>query len=308
MCVDAHHHVWRLERCDYGWLTPDLPIYRDYGLPDLRPLLDTAGPAASARGTCPRSLDPGARPSALVPDACLAALDRGVTATVLVQAAPTEAETGFLLQVARDSSGLVRGVVGWADLAASDAPARIVALAADPLLKGLRPMLHDIPDKEWILSPDAQPALTAIAARGLAFDALIRPPHLPVLLELARRHPALRIVIDHAAKPDIAAGRLQPWAADIARVARETSAVCKLSGLVTEAAPGWSITDLQPYVEHLLNVFGPQRLMWGSDWPVVDLAGGYLRWRDATLELLRHLSAAERDAVLGGIAATVYRL
>jgi L-fuconolactonase len=258
-----------------------LPIYRDYGLQDLRPFLADAGPVADAPG---------------------------IAATVLVQAAPTEAETHFLLQVARDSSGLVRGVIGWADLAAADAPARIASLAVDRLLKGVRPMLHDIPDREWILRPDVQPALAEIAARGLVFDALIRPPHLPVVLELARRHPTLRIVIDHAAKPNIAGGGLQPWATDIARVARETDVVCKLSGLVTEAAPDWRVTDLQLYVDHLLDVFGPQRLMWGSDWPVVDLAGGYLRWRDATLHLLRHLPDVARDAVLGGTAASVYRL
>jgi L-fuconolactonase len=272
MRVDAHHHVWRVERGDYHWLTPDLPIHRDYGLQHLRPLLGD------------------------------------ITATVLVQAAPTEAETHFLLQIARESGGLVRGVVGWADLAAADAPARIASLAGDALLKGLRPMLHDFPDRDWILRAEVQPALAEIAARGLVFDALIRPPHLPVVLELARRHPELRIVIDHGAKPDIAAGDWQPWAADIAILARETQAVCKLSGLVTEAAAGWRAADLQPYVAHMLDVFGPQRLLWGSDWPVVDLAGGYLRWRDATLELLRHLPDAARDAVLGGIAATVYRL
>jgi L-fuconolactonase len=272
MRVDAHHHVWRVERGDYHWLTPDLPIHRDYGLQDLRPLLGD------------------------------------ITATVLVQAAPTEAETHFLLKVARESGGLVRGVVGWADLAAADAPARIASLAGDTLLKGLRPMLHDIPDRDWILRVEVQPALAEIAARRLVFDALIRPQHLRVVLELARRHPELRIVIDHGAKPDIAAGDWQPWAAEIAILARETQAVCKLSGLVTEAAPGWHAADLQPYVAHMLDVFGPQRLLWGSDWPVVELAGGYLRWRDATLELLRQLPDAARDAVLGGTAATVYRL
>ena len=272
MRVDAHHHVWTLARGDYAWLTPDLPIHRDYGLDDLRPLLGD------------------------------------ITATVLVQAAPTEAETRFLLLVARDSGGLVRGVVGWTDLAAVDAPARIAALADDTLLKGLRPMLQDLPDREWILRPDVQPALAQIAARDLVFDALIRPSQLPVVPELARRHPTLRIVIDHAAKPAIAAGGLRDWAADIARVARETQAVCKLSGLVTEAAPDWRVADLQPYVAHLLDVFGPQRLLWGSDWPVVALAGGYRRWRDATLDLLRDVPDAAREAILGGTAATVYRL
>jgi L-fuconolactonase len=281
MHVDAHHHVWRLQRGDYSWLTPDLPIHRDYDLQDLRPLL--GGTSAAVPGP-------------------------GITATVLVQAAPTEAETRFLLQAARGSDGLVRGVVGWTDLAAADAPARIASLTRDTLLKGLRPMLHDIPDNEWILRPEVQPALAEIAARDVVFDALIRPPHLPVVLELAQRHPALRIVIDHAAKPDIAAGALQPWAADMARVAHQTHAVCKLSGLVTEAASDWRISDLQPYVEHLLDTFGPARLLWGSDWPVVDLGGGYLRWRHATLQLLRHLPDTARDAILGGTASTTYRL
>jgi L-fuconolactonase len=290
MRVDAHHHIWRLERGDYGWLTPDLPIHRDYGLRDLRPLLGDGSP---------RALVPGAGPQAFGP---------GITATVLVQAAPTEAETHFLLQVARDSGGLVRGVVGWADLAATEAPTRIASLASHALLKGLRPMLQDLPEKAWILRPEVEPALAEIAARGLVFDALIRAPQLPVLLELARRHPTLRIVLDHAGKPNIAADGLQPWATDIARVARETSATCKLSGLVTEAAAHWTVADLRPYVAHLLEVFGPRRLMWGSDWPVVNLAGGYRRWRDATEELLRHLPDAARDAVLGGTAATVYRL
>ncbi|HVC63338.1 MAG TPA: amidohydrolase family protein [Acetobacteraceae bacterium] len=270
--VDAHHHVWRLERGDYAWLTPGLPIHRDFGLHDLSPLL------------------------------------RDITVTVLVQAAPTEAETRFLLQVAQGSGGLVRGVVGWVDLAAADAPARIALLAGNALFKGLRPMLQDIEDRDWILRPEMQPALAQIAARGLVFDALIQPRHLPVVRALADRHPTLRIVIDHAAKPDIAAGGFQPWAAELAKVARETQAVCKLSGLVTEAAPDWRTADLEPYVEHMLDVFGPQRLMWGSDWPVVELAGGYARWRDATLKLLRHLPETARDAVLGNTAATVYRL
>ena len=270
--VDAHHHLWRVDRSDYGWLTPDLPICRDYGLGDLRPLLG------------------------------------GITATVLVQAAPTDAETQFLLDVARELGELVRSVVGWVDFTAAAAPVRVAALARDPLLKGVRPMLQDILDLEWILRPQVQSALIEMAARGMVFDALIRPAHLPVLLELVRRYPTLRAVIDHAAKPAIARNAFQPWAADIERVARETRAVCKPSGLVTEAASDWNVVDLRPFVMHLLEVFGPQRLLWGSDWPVVDLGGGYPRWRDAALELLRDLSTTEQDAVLGGTAASVYGL
>ncbi len=268
--VDAHHHVWRIGRGDYGWLKPDSPLHRDYRLADLRPLLGD------------------------------------IAATVLVQAAPTEAETAYLLNVARNAEGLVRGVVGWENLAARDAPDRIATLADDPLLVGLRPMLQDIADTGWILRPEVQPALAAMTQAGLRFDALVQPRHLRVLPALSARHPELPVVIDHGAKPAIAAGDFQPWADEIARVARQTPAVCKLSGLVTEAKPDWQVDDLRRYTDHLLACFGPQRLMWGSDWPVVNLAGGYARWRDAALTLLADLSDPERDAVLGGTAAAFY--
>lgn len=270
--VDAHHHVWRVGRGDYGWLTPDSPIHRDYRLADLRPLLGD------------------------------------ITATVLVQAAPTEAETAYLLNVTRNADGLVRGVVGWEDLAARDAGERIATLAADPLLIGLRPMLQDIADTAWILRRDVQPALAAMVQLGLRFDALVQPRHLAVLPALSARHPELPVVIDHGAKPAIATDAFQPWADDIALVAREPPAFCKLSGLVTEASPDWQVDQLRRYADHLLACFGPRRLMWGSDWPVVNLAGGYARWREAALALLSHLAQAEQDAVLGGTAAAFYGL
>ncbi|HEY6432516.1 MAG TPA: amidohydrolase family protein, partial [Acetobacteraceae bacterium] len=267
MMVDAHHHVWRVARGDYGWLTPELPICRDYGLDDLRPLLGE------------------------------------ITATVLVQAAPTEAETWFMLETARGSGGLVQAVVGWTDLGAQDSPDRVEKLAREGLVKGLRPMLQDIAETEWILGDSVQPGLRAMTDAGLRFDALIQPRHLPVMLRLCARHPGLPVVIDHAAKPDIAHGAFEPWATDIARVARETGVFCKLSGLVTEAAPDWRVDELRRYVDHLIEAFGPQRLMWGSDWPVVDLAGGYGRWREATLALIGGLDGPARAAVLGGTAA-----
>jgi L-fuconolactonase len=267
--VDAHHHVWSLARGDYDWLTADSPIHRDYGIDDLRPLLGD------------------------------------ITATVLVQAAATEAETAFMLEVARGSGGLVRGVVGWTDLAAPDAPERVAALAADSMLVGLRPMLQDIAETEWILRPEVRLGLDAMAAAGLRLDVLARVRHLALIPDLAARHPDLPMVIDHAAKPAIAAGGFAPWASDIARVARETAVMCKLSGLTTEAAPEWGVEDLRPYVDHLLACFGPERLMWGSDWPVVDLAGGFARWREATLALLPGPARAE---VLGGTAARFYGL
>jgi L-fuconolactonase len=270
--VDAHHHLWQIARGDYGWLTPDLPIYRDYTLDDLRPLLGD------------------------------------ISATVLVQAADTAAETEFLLDTAHQSGGLVRGVVGWTDLTHRDAPSRIALLASTPMLKGLRPMLQDISDTEWILCPDIKPALAAIIAADLRFDALVQPRHLPVLLRLYARHPTLQLVVDHSAKPDIAGGLWQPWADDIARLARETPARCKLSGLATEAREGWRADDLRRYIDHLVEYFGPDRLMWGSDWPVIDLAGGYLRWRETAETLLTGMSEPDRATIFGGTAQKFYGL
>ena len=269
MIVDAHHHVWRIARGDYAWMRPDMPIHRDYGLDDLRPLLGD------------------------------------VTATVLVQAADTEAETAFMLETARASGGLVRGVVGWVAMADHHATTRIAAMAKEPLLKGFRPMLQDIEDTNWILRPEVQPALTAMRLAGLRLDLLVKPRHLPMLPELARLHPDLPMVIDHGAKPEIANDGFQPWADWMARLARDTGWYCKLSGLVTEARPDWQTDSLRRYVDHLLACFGPARLMWGSDWPVVNLAGGYARWREATLELLPAECCA---AVLGETAAAFYGL
>jgi L-fuconolactonase len=273
--VDAHHHVWQLARGDYGWLTPKLaPIYRDFSLDDLRPLLREAG----------------------------------IGATVLVQAAPTEAETRFLLATANASAGLVCGVVGWVDCASPDAVARLTALARDPLLKSVRPMLQDIPDPEWILRPEVRPAIEALPQLGLRFDALVVPAQLPALLRLLERHSGLAVVIDHGAKPPIAAGLREPWAGHMSALARHPNVHCKLSGLVTEAGAGWSADSLSRYVEHLLWCFGPTRLIWGSDWPVVELAGGYRRWVAATDALLSGLAVADQEAIRGGNARRFYRL
>jgi L-fuconolactonase len=267
--------VWSLARGDYGWLTPErAPIYRDYALADMLPH------AAAA----------------------------GVTAVVLVQAAPTLAETDYLLDVAGASGGFVRGVVGWAELDAPDAVDALHARIADPLLKSVRPMLQDLPDPEWILRPAMQAAVAALPALGLRFDALVKPAQLPALLALLERHPRLDVVIDHAAKPDIARRAWGPWAALLRSAASHPRAHCKLSGLATEAEAGWTAEALRPYVDHVLDCFGPQRVMWGSDWPVVELGGGYERWRAASLALLQHLDAAERDAVLGDTARRFYGL
>ena len=270
--IDAHHHFWRVERGDYFWMTPEVqPIIRDFGPDDLKPYLDR----------------------------------HGIERTILVQAAATEAETAFMLDLAR-ASPFVAGVVGWTEFAAPDAPAAIARMAQDPLLVGLRPMVQDIPDDDWLVRPDLAPAFRALVSHGLVYDALPKPRHLSRLLVVLDRHPDLPVVVDHGAKPFIRDKRLDPWRADMAAIAARPNTVCKLSGLATEAAADWTLDDLRPYADHLLATFGPDRLLWGSDWPVVNLAGGYDRWREAALQLIGGLSETERAAVLGGNAARVY--
>ncbi len=273
--IDAHQHYWSPVHGDYGWLqdTPDLrPIYRDFTPADLAPLLDAAG----------------------------------IDGTVLVQAAPSEAETWRLLDIAADPASRVKAVVGWTDLAAADAPQRIRRLAANPLLKGLRPMLQDMPDARWILGADVQPAIETMTALGLCLDLLVKPHQLDAALAFALRHPRLRMVIDHAAKPAIARQAFQPWATQMVRFAEETAAHCKLSGLATEAPPDWTAETLRPYVAHLLHRFGASRLIWGSDWPVLNLAGDYARWHAATAELLSGLPSTDQARMLGGNALEFY--
>ncbi|HET7097464.1 MAG TPA: amidohydrolase family protein [Casimicrobiaceae bacterium] len=273
--VDAHHHVWQLARGDYGWLTPALAaIYRDFSLDDLHPLLERIR----------------------------------IGTTVLVQAAPTVAETEFLLEVAHGSGGLVRGVVGWVDLAAPAGASTLERLARDPLLKSIRPMLQDIGDPEWILRRDVDAQLGVIEQLGLRFDALVKPPQLSALMQMVERHPNLPVVIDHGGKPAIGDRDWEPWASEIAGLADYPTVVCKLSGLVTEAGSGWSPHALSAYVDHLLETLGPQRLLWGSDWPVVNLAGGYHRWARASDQLLARLPEADRNAIYGDNARRFYGL
>jgi len=272
MRIDAHHHLWTLARGDYGWLTPALqPIYRDFTLADLAPHL------AAAR----------------------------IDGTILVQAAATEAETLFMLEIAA-GAGTVRGVVGWTDFDAADAEARIEAMAAHDLLVGLRPMVQDIPDDDWLLRPALAPQLTAMARDRLVFDALVLPRHLPRLLAIVDRHPDLQFVLDHFGKPALSTGEIDVWRRDIALLAERDNIVCKLSGLVTEARPDWSPADLRGAVDQALNCFGPRRMLWGSDWPVVNLAGGYATWLAAAETLLADLSPDERAGVFGGTAARIY--
>jgi L-fuconolactonase len=277
--IDAHHHLWKLSRADYGWIgdktNPAVaPIERDFLVAEFRAL----------------------------------AAANGITGSVAVQAAPTVAETRWLLDQARASDGLVLGVVGWIDMAAKDARDTLHDLARDPMLCGIRPMLQDIADVDWILQPGLAPAIRAIGEHNLALDLLIKPPHLKAAHALLARHPDLRAIVDHGAKPDIAGDGWQPWADDMRRIARETSAYCKLSGLVTEARTGWTSADLRRYVEHLLDCFGTERIVWGSDWPVMLLNADYAGWLAAAKAFFSSLSEAEQGAIFGANAVRFYGL
>ncbi|MBK9083341.1 MAG: amidohydrolase family protein, partial [Rhizobiales bacterium] len=175
-------------------------------------------------------------------------------------------------------------------------------------LVGLRPMIQDLPDDEWVTRADLDRTFEAMVARGLVFDALTFPRHLTALLTRLARHPDLKVVIDHGSKPAIRDGAFEDWAAAMRRVARETRACVKLSGLVTEAGPGWSGADLAPYVGLLLEAFGPRRILFGSDWPVCLLASSYARWLETVEQLLADLTDQERAAIMGGNAARLYGL
>lgn len=275
--IDAHQHFWRPERGDYGWMPPDDPVLtRFYGPAHLAPEREAAG----------------------------------IGRTVLVQAAPTVAETEYMLGIA-DATPHVAGVVGWIDFERPGDLDTLRRLAGHPKFLGVRPMIQDIPDDDWMLRADVQWAFEAVADLGLAFDALGFPRHLANFLTVFRRHPGLRAVVDHCMKPEIAAGdpaRFEIWAEGMARIAAETGGFCKLSGLVTEAGPDWTVATLRPYAEHVLAVFGPERVMWGSDWPVCRRRAEYGVWRAAAGELTAHLDSAERSRVFGGTAREFYRL
>jgi len=269
--IDAHQHFWRLDRGDYGWLTPALqPLYRDYLPADLAPALQRAG----------------------------------VQATILVQAAPTVAETRYLLEVAH-AHDFVAGVVGWADFEDARVADTIDVLAADEKLVGLRPMIQDIADTEWMLEEKLAPAFESMIDHRLVFDALVLPRHLPALRELVARYPELEMVLDHGAKPPLEAGNLGEWKREVAALARESPIVCKLSGLVTEAGSA-EPAALREAVEHLLECFGPERLLWGSDWPVCELVCSYDAWRATSEALLASLDPVQRELIYTETARKTY--
>lgn len=283
--VDAHQHFWDISRPDCHWPTAKLPaIYRTYLPETLAPLLQV----------------------------------HQVSGTVLVQSQPTGTDTAYLLAIA-EQHDFVKAVVGWVDLESASAPDCVRELSQHPKLRGLRPMVQNIADDAWLLNPALAPALRIMQQHRLSLDALVLPRHLPYLYRFAQRYPKLDIVIDHGAKPAITgqAEDLQNWREALAPLAELRQCYCKLSGLLTEATTEVDEALLYPYVRTLIELFGPQRVLWGSDWPVVNLNGSYANWLSLSLRLVKQALldsgssdariATDMQAVFAGNAQRFYR-
>ena len=280
MIVDAHHHLWDPAGREYPWLAGEAlaPIRHRYTADDLRSR----------------------------------ALPVGVSRTVLVQTVPDVGETVDFLGIAADNPDLIAGVVGWLDLTAPNVTEEIAALRAargGAALVGIRHLAQDEPDPEWLARADVTAGVRAVVSAGLVYDLLVFPNQLPAAITLVERLPDGRFVLDHAAKPLIADGVREPWAALLGRLAGLPNVTCKLSGLVTEADwTSWTKADIQPYADAVLAAFGPDRVMFGSDWPVCELVTGYPEVFALAGDLCAGLSEDDRAAVFGDTATAWYGL
>ena len=275
MIIDSHQHFWRVQRGDYHWMPASGVLARDYLPDDLRPLLRRAG----------------------------------VDCTVLVQAAQTEAETAFLLELA-DQTDFVAGVVGWLDFEDEKFAAKLERLMSRPKFVGLRPMLQDLADDAYILRPRVMDHLRHLESLDLPFDILTFPRHLPHVLRALTQVPSLRAVVDHISKPLIAERKLDGWAANLTALAAHKNIHCKLSGMVTEADHvNWRPADLEPFVRRVFDAFGQDRVMFGSDWPVCLQAASYAEVLNAVRTIVDpRLTADGFDKAFGQNAADFYKL
>jgi L-fuconolactonase len=277
--IDAHHHFWRYNVTEYGWMNDEMRLLRRDFLPDdLKPLLDRAG----------------------------------IGGAIAVQARQTLEETRWLLSLAEeesDGAAWMKAVVGWAPIAAAEFPEVLTDLKRHKKLKGLRHLIQDEPDDQFILDAAFNRGIRALRETGLVYDILIHARHLPQTARFVDMHPDQRFVLDHCAKPPIASGELEPWATHMRELAKRPNVCCKLSGLVTEGDwQRWTAASLEPYWRVVLEAFGPSRLLFGSDWPVALLATSYQRWIDVVTEWVAPLSASEQDAIWSDTASRVYSL
>ena len=272
--IDAHQHFWRYSPQTHGWIDDSMAVLkRDFLPEDLAPLLH----------------------------------ERTYDGCVAVQAEQAVSETRWLLSLA-DQHPFIKGVVGWVDLRSPDVTTVLADLAKHPRFKGVRHIVQAEPDDRFMLGEDFQRGIAALSPFGLCYDILIYPRQLPAAIELVQRFPRQPFVLDHIAKPDMKAGTREPWATQLrALAAAHKGLKCKLSGLVTEADwTAWQVSDLRPYADHVISSFGPERVMFGSDWPVCELAATYEQVVETTAALTAGLSDAERAEVFGGTAVRVY--
>jgi L-fuconolactonase len=273
--IDAHHHLWRYHRDEYGWIKENMrAIARDFLPADLE------------RETT----------------AC------NIAGTIVVQARQCLEETSWLLELAEQAE-LIRGVVGWAPIASPELPGILNEWQSARKLKALRHIVQDEPDEQFLLRREFNTGICQLRKFSLVYDILIYEKHLPAAIAFVDRHPNQVFVLDHVAKPRISEREMEPWRKSIRELGRRENVFCKLSGMVTEADwTNWQPADLQPYFDVVLEAFGPKRLMAGSDWPVCLLAASYSRWWTTLQGLLRPLSTAEQDLIFGGVANSVYSL
>jgi L-fuconolactonase len=274
--IDSHHHLWKYSAAEYGWIDPrDTVIRRDFLPAQLEELMHHFG----------------------------------IEGTVVVQARQTLEETIWLLSLS-EKHPLIRGVVGWVPLTEGAGVKRhLEHYAANRRLRGVRHVVHDEPDPRYILRDDFNAGVSALEGTGLRYDILIFERHLPAAIEFVDRHPNQVFILDHIAKPRIKDRILSPWDRNMREIAKRGNVYCKLSGMVTEANPQrWTPRDLQPYIDVVLGAFGPKRIMYGSDWPVVLLAADYARWFGTVRNAIGKLSKTEQERIMGGTAVEAYGL
>ena len=272
--VDSHHHFWEIDRFDYSWMPEGSPLAVDYGPADLEPLIKNAG----------------------------------VDYTVIVQAVSSPDEARWLLELA-EKHEFIAGIVGWVDLTDPLVGDTLEELQKSSYFKGVRHIWESEDDPGWIVNSGAIEGLKELVRRDLTFDFLAKPPNLPFIPRVMDQVPDLRAVVDHIAKPVIAEHLVEPWLTDMRKIASINGMHCKISGMVTEADhKSWTVDDLRPYVHHVLGMYGTNRLMFGTDWPVCTLAAEYGDVAGAARNILEELSPAAKEDVFGGVATRFYRL
>tara|TARA_B100000700_G_scaffold326408_1_gene437873 strand:+ start:1360 stop:2205 length:846 start_codon:yes stop_codon:yes gene_type:complete len=272
--VDSHHHFWEIDKFNYSWMPEGSPLSVDYSPEDLAPLITEAG----------------------------------IDYTVVVQAVSSPDEAYWLLDLA-ERNDFIAGIIGWVDLTDPKVGYILDKLQESQYFKGVRHIWENEPDAAWIVNSGAVNGLQELVRRNLTFDFLAKPPNLPFIPEIMDKVPDLRAVVDHIAKPKIADHLVEPWLSDLRKVASINGIHCKISGMITEADHhNWTANDLRPYVHHVLGLFGTDRIMFGTDWPVCTLAGDYVTVVDTTKSILESLTLEATNDVFGGTANRFYNL